>query len=107
MIEPLPRAFSPQSAPPRGTSAFPGQTTKTASVPSPRGIAGALGQWWRTRTQPARHLRLVETLALGPKRSVALLELDGQRFLAGMGADGVTTLVPVPAGAPAGEGNCA
>ncbi len=60
-----------------------------------RTVVDRVGQWWRSRTQPARQLRLVETLALGPKRSVALLELNGQRFLAGMGADGVATLLQV------------
>lgn len=66
-----------------------------------QGIAGVVQRWWQARVQPARHLRLVESLALGPKRSVALLELDGQRFLAGMGADGVTTLLQV--NAPVGK----
>ncbi len=61
-----------------------------------RGLAGALLHWWRSRTTAIpRQLRLVETLPLGPKRSVALFELDGQRFLAGMGADGVHTLLEV------------
>ena len=63
---------------------------------NPHGLAGALLNWWRLRTTTApRQLRLVETLPLGPKRSVALLELDGRRFLAGMGADGVQTLLQV------------
>ncbi len=104
MIEPLHRVLSALPHSPRAASALAESPTGAAVRPV-QGIAGALGQWWRTRTQPARHLRLVETLALGPKRSVALIELDGQRFLAGMGADGVTTLVPAPAAAPAGEGN--
>ncbi len=69
-----------------------------AAIPTQpsQGLAAGLVQWWRTRTQPAaRQLRLVETLALGPKRSVALLQLGGQRFLAGMGPDGVSTLLQV------------
>ncbi len=63
---------------------------------NPPGLAEVLLNWWRMRTTTApRQLRLVETLPLGPKRSVALLELDGRRFLAGMGADGVQTLLQV------------
>ena len=69
------------------------------AVPSPaasRGLAGVLLAWWHSRTAPTpRRLRLLETLPIGPKRSVALLELDGKRFLAGMGADGVHTLLEV------------
>lgn len=69
-----------------------------------RGLAGVLLAWWRSRTVSApRRLRLLETLPIGPKRSVALLELDGQRFLAGMGADGVHTLLQVGTSAPSGE----
>lgn len=59
------------------------------------GLAGRVQQWFRTRTPRERQLRLVETLALGHRRSIALVECDGQRFLAGMSADGVSTLVPI------------
>lgn len=63
--------------------------------PFAKNLAAAVTRWWQARVPSTRHLSLVESLTLGPKRSVALFELDGQRFLAGMGADGVTTLLQV------------
>ena len=47
-------------------------------------------------------LQVCETVSLGGRRSVALLECDGQRFLVGMSAGGVETLVPVPGQAQQG-----
>ena len=61
-------------------------------------LADRVQGWLRMKSSREQHMRLVETLALGPKRSVALIQVDGQTFLAGMGADGVTTIVPVTAG---------
>ena len=43
----------------------------------------------------ASPLRLVSHLALGGKKSLALVEADGVRFLVGGGADSVTVIVPV------------
>ncbi len=66
------------------------------SRPAAQAITSAFREWWRARTQAVpRQLRLVETLALGPKRSVAIVEFEGQRFLAGMGADGVSSLLQI------------
>ncbi len=58
-------------------------------------LADRVQGWLRMRAPREQRLRLVETLALGPRRSVAMIECDGQRFLAGLGSDGVTTIVPV------------
>ena len=79
------------------TSGSVSTSTGSAGIPAAaaHGLAGVVGQWWRARTQQPRQMRLVETLAIGPKRSVALLELDGQQFLVGMGADGVSTLLQI------------
>ncbi len=78
-------------------SVFATSRTMPAPVAS-HGLAGALLTWWRSRTTAVpRQLRLVETLPLCPKRSVALLELNGQRFLAGVGAEGVLTLLEIGA----------
>jgi hypothetical protein len=60
-----------------------------------------LWQWWldlRTadRARSAkRHLTLEETLVLGPKQRVHLLRCGTERFLAGTGADGVSSLLRV------------
>ena len=42
-----------------------------------------------------RALRCVETLHLGPKRTLFLVECDGKRFLAGGGSDGISALLPL------------
>jgi flagellar biogenesis protein FliO len=39
-----------------------------------------------------RRLRLCESLALGDKRSVAVVEFEEQRFLLGIGSSGVSLL---------------
>ncbi|WP_419806627.1 flagellar biosynthetic protein FliO [Terriglobus sp.] len=54
-----------------------------------------LGAVLRRYTARNERLQVCETLSLGGRRSVALIECDGQRFLAGMSASGVETLVPV------------
>lgn len=55
--------------------------------------------WCRTKLKGgvsvASPLRLVSQLPLGGKRSLALIEADGLRFLIGGGADSVTVIVPV------------
>lgn len=52
-----------------------------------------------------RPLRLVSQLALGGKRSVSLIEVDGIRFLVGGGAETVTIIVPIPGSPSAGQPN--
>jgi len=54
--------------------------------------------WCRSKAKRdvgAAPLRLVSQLSLGGKRSLALVEADGLRFLVGGSADSVTTIVPV------------
>jgi len=43
----------------------------------------------RSQERPRRHMRLVENLAVGGKRTVSLVECDGRRFLLGGSADAV------------------
>jgi len=40
-------------------------------------------RWWRARPRRERRLRLVETLALGERRFVAVVSLDGREYLVG------------------------
>ncbi len=82
-------------AQPQDRSLGPVSPLLEISTAAAQGLAGVVGKWLRARTQPTKQMRLVETLTLGPKRSVALLEINGQQFLAGMGADGVSTLLQV------------
>ncbi len=68
---------------------------------APKSIAGTawlerLTAMLRGVTKPqARSLRCVETLQLGPKRSLYLVECEGQRFLVGAGSDGLSAPVPL------------
>ena len=55
----------------------------------------------------ASPLRLVSHLALGGKKSLALVEADGVRFLVGGGADSVTVIVPVTQAATGIQENAA
>ena len=42
------------------------------------------------------HLRVIETVRLGPQRQVHLLEVDGRRYLVGNTANNITLLAEVP-----------
>ncbi|HEX4020065.1 MAG TPA: flagellar biosynthetic protein FliO [Acidobacteriaceae bacterium] len=72
-------------------------------------IALGLQGWHWLRTRRARHvpasvrtsMRLVAHLALGGRKTLALVEIDGQRYLVGGGADSVTAIVAASS-APAG-----
>ena len=52
-----------------------------------RWLARIVRQWWRTlaqlRVRPPRRLRLCESLSLGERRFVAVVEFDRARFLVG------------------------
>ncbi len=78
----------------------------------PSGLAGwLLACFDRRKSQLRRkHMLVLETLALGSKRQLTLVECDGRRYLLGGGADSVETIValaddspaalPVPGSAP-------
>ena len=84
-----------------------------AAMPKPAapgilGILERLAAMLRGATgQQSRTLRCVEALQLGPKRTLYLVECDGQRFLAGGGSEGIHTLQPIAQpvrpSSPAGE----
>ena len=59
------------------------------------------------RSNAPRVLRHVETLPLGPKRSLYLVECDGERFLVAAGGESLSAPVPLMqrlANRPASEG---
>ena len=66
-------------------------------APNVQGIAGwvlALLQGGKSeRTQRQRQLRLIETLPLGGKRQLMLVECAGQSFLVGGGLESVQTIL--------------
>jgi flagellar biogenesis protein FliO len=69
------------------------------------GLASWLLSMWSRRTmfagsaraKPRKHMRVVETLPIGPKRNLFLISCDGERFLVGSGPDSVQTIVRVRA----------
>lgn len=67
-------------------------------------LAGWLGRRVQVRARPGgRRLRCVETLALGARERVLLLDADGKRLLLGVGAGGVRTLHVYDGEAPLAE----
>ena len=71
-------------------------------------ICGALASWIRLVRQyghrwlhsgPQRKLHLCETLALGEKRSVAVIEFEQLRYLVGCTSGAITLLSQLPTGA--------
>jgi flagellar protein FliO/FliZ len=67
-------------------------------------LAGWLGRRVQVRGRPGgRRLRCVETLALGARERVLLLDADGKRLLLGVGAGGVRTLHVYDGEAPLAE----
>jgi flagellar biogenesis protein FliO len=54
----------------------------------------ALGRGWGSH--PSRQLRLSETLALGERRFVAVIEFEQQKFLIGGTGNSVAMLSPLP-----------
>ncbi|HEX3892180.1 MAG TPA: flagellar biosynthetic protein FliO [Terracidiphilus sp.] len=70
----------------------PAFLSKVGSEPS--GPLGRIFSWFRTRVGVAatKQLRLTETVQLGEKRFVAIIHVDGRRFLIGGGTGGVNLL---------------
>ncbi len=67
-----------------------------------------LGRWWRQRSRSERRRRakrrlfLLESVTLGPRQRVVLMRCGHERFLVGLGSDGVRTIVAVRAKPGAG-----
>ena len=81
---------------------------QTAPLPASASPLRRALSWLRTRwtTQTAgKRLRVVETVALGEKRFVAIIQADGRKFLIGGGAQNVALLTQLGAvDDPAGVG---
>src|SRR5262249_8239185 len=58
------------------------------------GLLGRMFAWFRTRmaTANTKELRLAETVQLGEKRFVAIIHVEGRKFLIGGGTAGVNLL---------------
>jgi flagellar biogenesis protein FliO len=58
------------------------------------GMVNLFGGAWSGRSGAAvRHMRVLETLALGPKKQLLLVSCDGEKFLIGTGPDSVQTIM--------------
>lgn len=60
-----------------------------------RGLLGRALSWLNGSCAPQKQLRVLETVTLGDKRMVAMIQADGQRFLVGGGPSGVSLLTPL------------
>jgi flagellar biogenesis protein FliO len=59
-------------------------------------IAGVLRQWWTNRQEgrgQVRQMKLIETLSLGGKRELMLVQCGDERFLVGGGMEQINTIV--------------
>jgi flagellar biogenesis protein FliO len=52
--------------------------------------------WAQMRQKSQRRMRVVETLPLGGKRSLFLVECEGKTFFVGCGGDAVNCIYPAP-----------
>ena len=60
-------------------------------------VLGVLSGWRNERAAQRKHMRLVETLALGGRRQLMLVSCGEEHFLVGGGIDSVETIVRVKA----------
>jgi len=67
---------------------------RPSAAPSGGLLSRALG-WLNGRYTSPKRLRVVETIALGDKRMVAVIQAEGRRFLVGGGPSGVSLLTPL------------
>src|ERR1700722_14052686 len=86
-----------------------GQTLEKAA---PRELEGAVGwvlarlrEYRGTCASTRREMHLLETLSLGGRRQLMLVECGGQRFLIGGGAESVETIVGVETRVPPSVAN--
>jgi len=58
----------------------------------PSGFSRAFSWLWGKRVLPEKKLRVTESISLGEKRFVAILHVEGRKFLIGGGSTGVSLL---------------
>jgi hypothetical protein len=69
------------------------QASQTAN--GHRSLLGRALSWLNSSYSTPKQLRVVETVTLGDKRLVAVIQADGRRFLVGGGPSGVSLLTPL------------
>lgn len=97
-VQAAPQAELPKHMP-RRTAGRAKTRTNAPSVPeplraplAPSGLLGRALAWFRTGVTKQSHLRLAETVSLGEKRFVAIIHVEGRKFLIGGGTAGVSLL---------------
>lgn len=76
-----------------GRAAAPKEKEKKPAEPrQPGAIVRFLASFFGVRKRPEKQLRVSETVALGEKRFVAVLQCEGRKFLIGGGSAGVSLL---------------
>ena len=79
--------------------ASPPLSVREVIVEQPRKSGLLSRAWsWFTRNRAfgaEKQMRILETLSLGEKRFVALLNVEGRKFLVGGGASGVSLITPL------------
>lgn len=83
--------------------AAPGAVAQSAAQPGSL-LRRCFGHVMQRCTVRDPRMRLCETLPLGGRRSLALVECDGRRFLAGLSANGVETLLALDTPGSTAEG---
>ncbi|HEY1648513.1 MAG TPA: flagellar biosynthetic protein FliO [Terracidiphilus sp.] len=75
------------------------EETKPQSQPVANKLLSRAWSWLQKNNKfsAAKQLRVAETVSLGEKRFVALVDIDGQKFLIGGGASGVSLLTQLGA----------
>lgn len=77
---------------PKGRKAPAPKTPLPVLAQLQAGVFGRLFSFLRARAAAPRQLRVAETVSLGEKRFVAIVHVEGRRFLIGGGAAGVSLL---------------
>lgn len=76
-------------------SATAPRTKAVQPAATPRGLLSRVLAWLNGSCAPQKQLRVLETVTLGDKRMVAMIQADGRRFLVGGGPSGVSLLTPL------------
>jgi hypothetical protein len=58
----------------------------------PRGLLSRALSWLNGNIKTTKQLRVLETVTLGEKRMIAVVQADGRRFLVGGGPSGISLL---------------
>ena len=73
--------------------------TKNSSRSVATGLAGWLLARFNRQQRPQPRLELIEKIALAPRQSLALVEVEGKKFLVACSADSTPAFLEIAAGA--------